>query len=407
MTTAMFVESETNTKTCPETISVSESIAAHADVLRDNGIKGDDLGRLTDETVQTLKKTGITRMTQPRDFGGLETHICDYFKAVIEVGALDGNAGWISGVVGVHPHGLAHGHRQLQEELWADDPDTWIASPYAPLGRAKVVDGGYILNGHWGFSSGTDHCTWIVLGGMVVNANDEVIDPLPKHFVLPRQDYEILHDSWEVFGLKGTGSKDIIVKDLFVPTYRVIDTAGLAEGTGGHDPVRHESTLYRLPRNLVFSGIITAGTLGLAKGSLNAFIDWSRGRETRNGRADLDPSQLVAVGAAAADIDASITHVLQDMEAIWDQCDRGEVPSFEDRLRVRRNQLAASHRAVSAADDVFKLSGGGAIHLKHPLQRFWRGAQTALHHASNQTQAVFNGYGLSTFGHEVPAHVRV
>lgn len=391
----------------PSQTSVSEYILNNADVLRENGQKGDDIGRLTDETVRVLKDSGVTRMTQPKDFGGLETHICEYFEAVINVGAQDGNAGWIAGVVGVHPHGLAHGHRQLQEELWSEDPDTWIASPYAPLGRAQIVDGGYLFNGHWGFSSGTDHCEWIVLGGMVVDENDDVIDPMPKHFVLPRQDYEIVEGSWEVMGLKGTGSKDIVVRDLFVPSYRVIDTTGLAEGTGGHDPSRHSSTLYRLPRNLVFSGVITAGTLGVAKGTLDSFVEWSRGRETRNGRADLDPNQLVAVGEAAADIDASITHVLADMEEIWDKCDRGEVPTFEDRLRVRRNQLAASHRAVSAADSVFKLSGGGAIHLKHPLQRFWRGAQTALHHASNQTGAIYNAYGLSTYGHEVPAHVRV
>jgi len=390
-----------------EQASVADYIANNADILRENGSKGDDLGRLTDETVRVLKDSGLTRMTQPRDFGGLETHICEYFEAVIQVGALDGNAGWISGVVGVHPHGLAHGHRELQEELWSEDPDTWIASPYAPLGRAQIVEGGYLLNGHWGFSSGTDHCTWIVLGGMVVDGNDTVIDPTPKHFVLPRSDYEIVEDSWNVMGLKGTGSKDIIVENLFVPEHRVIDTAGLAEGTGGHDPVRHESTLYRLPRNLVFSGVITAGTLGVAKGTLDTFVEYSRGRETRNGRADVDPTLLAAVGAASADIDASILHVLSDMEEIWDQCDRGEVPSFEDRLRVRRNQLAASHRAVSAADDVFKLSGGAAIHLKHPIQRFWRGAQTALHHASNQTGMVYNAYGLSTYGNEVPANVRV
>lgn len=390
-----------------EKTTVTEQINANADILRAQGAIGDDLGRLSDETVRILKESGLTRMTQPKDFGGLETHICEYFEAVINVGSLDGNAGWIAGVVGVHPHGLAHGYRELQEELWGEDPDTWIASPYAPLGRAQIVEGGYLLNGRWGFSSGTDHCTWIVLGGMVVDEQDAVIDPTPKHFVLPRPDYDIVEDSWDVMGLKGTGSKDIIVTDLFVPAHRVIDTAGLAEGTGGHDPIRHESTLYRLPRNLVFSGVITAGTLGLAKGTLDSFVEYSRGRETRNGRADLDPHQLAAVGAAAADIDASITHVLSDMEAIWDQCDRGEVPSFEDRLRVRRNQLAAAHRAVRAADDIFKLSGGAAIHLKHPIQRFWRGAQTALHHASNQTGMIYDAYGLSTYGNEVPANVRV
>ena len=122
----------------------------------------------------------------------------------------------------MHPYQLAYADPRVAEEIWADDVDTWIASPYAPQGVAKPVDGGYIFNGRWQFSSGTDHCDWIFLGAMHRRRRraDPMMPPQMLHMILPRKDYEIVEDSWDVVGLRGTGSKDVIVKDAFVPDYR-------------------------------------------------------------------------------------------------------------------------------------------------------------------------------------------
>ena len=387
--------------------AVFDRIQEVADIIARDAAEGDQLGRLTDAAAGAIRHTGVIRMTQPRDFGGFESHPVDYLKAVMEIGVLDSSAGWVAGVVGVHPHGLAHGTRRLQEELWGADPDTWIASPYAPLGRALPVEGGYLFNGRWPFSSGTDHCAWVVIGGMVVDDEDNVADPLPKHFVLPRTDYEILHDTWDVMGLRGTGSKDILVTDLFVPDHRVIDTTNLADGGGAHDPSRLDTPLYRMPRNVVFQGAICAGTLAAAQGTLAAYVAWSRDRENRAGKSSTDTYQLAALGAAAADSDVSIVHVVADMERVFEMCSRGETVPLDIRLKVRRNQVAASHRAVAAADSVFKLSGGGALQMRNQLQRQWRGAQAALHHAGNQAGYVYQAYGLNLFGHAIPDFVKV
>ncbi|CAB4947973.1 MAG: hydroxylase [Actinobacteria bacterium] len=386
---------------------VLERVHEVADIIAANAGESERLGRLSDASAQAVRDTGVVRMTQPKEFGGFESHPVDYLKAVIEIGTLDCSAGWVAGVVGVHPHGLAHGHRELQEELWSEDPDTWIASPYAPLGRARPVDGGYQFSGQWPFSSGTDHCAWVVIGGMVVDSEGAVADPLPKHFVLPRSDYEILDDSWDVMGLRATGSKDIVVRDMFVPAHRVIDTQGLADGLPAHDPSREGNPLYRMPRNVVFQGAICAGTVAAARGTLAAFTAWTRTRESRAGKSSMDTYQLAALGAAAADIDASMLHLLTDVERVFDMCVRGETVPLETRLEVRRNQVAASHRAIAAADSVFKLSGGGALQMRNDLQRQWRGAQAALHHAGNQAGYVHQAYGLNLFGHAIPDFVKV
>lgn len=387
--------------------SVFAKIEDLADVFSANADLSEDMGRLSDATAQALKQTGVMRMLQPREFGGMETHPCDYLKAVLEIGVRDGSAGWVSGVVGVHPHELAHGHRQMQEEVWGQDPDTWVASPYAPFGRAVPTEGGYRFTGRWSYSSGTDHCQWVMIGGLIADEDGTVTDPVVKHFVLPRGDYEIVEGSWDVMGLKGTGSKDLVARSVFVPWYRVIDTVGITEGTGGHDPSRQENPLYRMPRNIMFSGVITGGTLALAKGTLVAFIAYAQNRESRMGKASTDPVLLATLGAAAADIDVSILSLLHDTERIYDICAAGRIPTLEERAEVRRNQVRASHRAVAAADSIFKIAGGHAIYRVSSLQRHWRDAQTALHHVSNQEAPIYNAWGLNLFGHPVPAAVKI
>lgn len=388
--------------------SVFDYIIDNGYVLEDDADEAERIGRLTDRTAQMLRESGIMRMMQPLDFGGLQTHPVDYMKALVEIGRRDASAGWVCGVVGVHPHELAHGYREMQEEVWGENPDTWVASPYAPMGRAVPTDGGYLFNGRWPYSTGTDHCDWVMIGGLVVDTDGNQLDPNAVHFVLPRSDYEIVEGSWEVMGLKGTGSKDLIVRDAFVPTYRTISTVGITEGTGGHDPSREDQTLYRIPRNALFSAVITGGTLAASRGALDAYVNWTMNRrEGRGGKASLDPYQLSALGAAAADIDASILHVLHDMERVYDICERRELVSLDVRTEIRRNQVAASHRAVNAVNEVFKLAGGGAIYEEHPLQRRWRDAQAALHHIQNQAGPLYQAYGLNLFGHAIPGWVKV
>lgn len=180
--------------------------------------------------------------------------------------ALDPAAGWIVGVVGVHPYQLAYADAKVAAEIWADDVDTWMASPYAPQGVAKPVDGGYLFNGRWQFSSGTDHCDWIILGAMLGDEKGiPLMPPQMLHMILPRKDYEIVEDSWNVVGLRGTGSKDVIVKDAFVPTYRTMDAAKVMDGTAQREAGMTEP-LYLMPWSTMFPLGISAATIGIAEG---------------------------------------------------------------------------------------------------------------------------------------------
>lgn len=197
--------------------------------------ESDTLGLLPDQTAKALRELGVVRALQPKDLGGTQSHPREFFEAVLAIGNRAASAGWVASVVGVHSFELAQGTRELQEEIWGEDPDTWVASPYAPIGRARRSDGGWIFSGRWPFSSGTDHCSWVVLGGMLTDDDGGVRPDGLRHFIIPRSDYTVLHDSWNVMGLQGTGSKDVVIDHAFVPDHRIIDPEDLG---------RHHSFAY-------------------------------------------------------------------------------------------------------------------------------------------------------------------
>ena len=378
-----------------------------ADQLREQGARAEELGRLTDDTVTTMKAAGNIRLLQPKSHGGLEVHPREFAETVMATAALDPAAGWINGVVGVHPYQLAYADPKVADEVWADDVDTWMASPYAPQGVAKPVDGGYLFNGRWQFSSGTDHCDWIILGAMIGGPDGKpLMPPRMLHMILPRPDYEIVEDSWNVVGLRGTGSKDIIVRDAFVPTYRTMDAMKVMDGTAQREAGMTE-TLYLMPWSTMFPLGISAATIGIAEGALAAHLDYQRERVNSSGVAIKDdPYVMYAIGEAAADINAARQELLANADRIYDIVDAGREVSFADRAAGRRTQVRAVWRAVSAVDEIFARSGGNAARMDKPLQRYWRDVHVGQAHAIHVPGTVYHASALSSLGVEPQGPLR-
>jgi alkylation response protein AidB-like acyl-CoA dehydrogenase len=355
--------------------------------------------RLADATAKALRDTGIMRLLQPAEFGGYEAEPTVFFEAVMRVASVFGSAGWVCGIVGVHPWELALMPKQTQEEVWADDADTWISSSYLPAGRARKAPGGYVLNGRWQFSSGSDHCTWAWLGGLVTedDGGQPVNPPVGLHFLLPRSDYSILPDTWNVVGLRATGSKDIVVDEVFVPDHHVIETVAVINPDARQGDL---SPLYRLPWSTLFPHAITAALVGIAGGVLSTVLDRQRERaHPRLGRYRDDPHSGAAIGRAASDIDASRVHILHNIREAYEIVMRGEIVSMDARARTRRDQAAASWRAMAAVDDLFARSGGNAIRLdNNPLQRMWRDMHAGFNHVINVPGPPFHNFSAIAMG---------
>lgn len=383
------------------TTPVLEKLLCAADQIRLDALEEERACMLTTATATAMRDAGLIKMLQPRKYGGQEATPREFAETIMGLAALDPAAGWVGGVVGVHPWQLGFADPRVQQEIWGENDDTWVASPYAPQGIAVPEDGGYRLNGRWQFSSGTDFCRWVILGAMLGGADGKVQQPPTMlHVILPRSDYEIVSDSWDVLGLRGTGSKDIIVRDAHIPAYRVMNGDHVLDGQAQAAAGREE-TLYRLPWSHVFPLGISSAVVGAAEGALAAHLGYQRSRADAMGAAVReDPTLLYAIGEASAEIDGARQELLGNADRIWDIVDSGKSATFEQRAFGRRTQVRAVWRAVAAVDALFARSGGNAIRNGNTLQRYWRDVHAGLNHVIHVPGNVYQTASMAMLGME-------
>lgn len=384
----------------------TDVLTERGEELRSFGQINEDLGKLSDGTVDILRRSGVMKLLAPVEYGGTRAHPADFAETVMQIASLDGAAGWVAGVVGVHPWELDVMSPKLQAEIWGTDEDTWVSSPYAPMGVASPADDGYRLSGHWQFSSGTDHASWVILGAFLGDSEGKPVVPRQSlHVVIPRADYTIVEDSWQVVGLRGTGSKDVIIKDVFVPEYRVLKQADLFSGKVARDAGKTEP-IHRIPFYSLFPLGLTAAVVGIAEGALQAHLNYQRDRQQVNGsKSTDDPYSMYAVSEAAGEIRASRTALLDNINRIYDTVAAGREVTLEQRAVGRRTQIQAAWRATAGIDAILSRSGGNGLRLSNPIQRFWRDAHMGLAHAIHVPGPNYHAAVLTELGMEPPANL--
>ncbi|WIN00415.1 flavin-dependent monooxygenase [Actinoplanes oblitus] len=376
---------------------VTSGIRELLPVLRDRAQEAEDRRTISTETVKSLAATGFFRLLQPARFGGYEADPVTFFGCVRDLASACGSTGWVASVIGVHNWQLALFPDRAQQDVWGDDPGTLMSSSYAPTGRIEAVDGGYRVSGRWSFSSGSDHASWVLLGGIVPGAGDTPADF--RTFLLPAADYTV-EDVWHTVGLRGTGSNDIVVAGAFVPAYRSLSFADTARCVcPGQE--QNPAALYRIPYGSIFPNTITTPIIGMATGAYHAHVTHMRDRVRAayaGVRAAEDPYSQVRVARAAADVDAAWLALTTDMTELMTLATAGQKLPMRLRLRVRRNQVRGTELAIQAVDRLFENSGGRAIYTSHPMQRYWRDAHAGRVHAINDPERALSMYGRGEFG---------
>ncbi|MEH6584275.1 MAG: flavin-dependent monooxygenase [Halioglobus sp.] len=340
------------------------------------------LGKLPDATIAAMKEAGFFRIMQPARYGGFEMDPEVFFRTQIILAEGCMSTAWVLGVVAIHNWQLGMFDDQAQRDVWGKDDSTLISSSYMPVGKVEHVEGGYKLSGHWGFSSGSKHCDWAFLGAMIPS-KVEGEGPDYRTFLVPRADYEIV-DNWNVSGLEGTGSNDIVVKDAFVPDYR---THRAEHGFSCQSPGCEVNTshIFRLPFGQVFVRAVSSSGIGALKGVVDSYIAVNKDRVGLNdgNKIATDPDAQMALAEAISTIDECQTVMYRNFDVMVAAAKQGTQPPIEERIKMRFDAALVSRKCSEAINRMFTACGAQGIFRDHPLNRAWLDINAGRNHVAN------------------------
>ncbi len=366
--------------------------------LRERAAKTEELRRLPPETERDLHEAGLFRIVQPKRVGGAEL---DYVALVDCADALaqgDASVAWNFANLASHHWMLGMFDRRAQDLVWNKDADALIASSFIfPSGRAGKVDGGYVLRGHWPFSSGVGSSEWNMLGG-VVSSDDEADGIQYRIFLLNKSDYKVT-DTWNASGLRGTGSNDVEVGEVFVATPM---TVALGDLTGGPTPgsVDNPNALYALPVFSLFPYVLSGAALGNAQACLDDYIEITRHRASTYNSAKLGDFQSTQIKIAEASAKIDAARLIMRSRCIEAMADArfGRIPDIYAKTRLRRDGAYSVNLCTEAVSLLSSASGARGLFTTGALQRQFRDAHAINSHLAFNFDAAGTNYGRVTLG---------
>ena len=358
---------------CVEVVSARElapSIAARA-------VEFEQARRLAPETVQAMADAGLVQMAIPTVYGGLESRLSDIMRVLEEISYADASAGWCLMNYQTSAFASALLEPQAAKDVFTGPERTVPAGVLKPTGTGRFVDGDMIVSGRWAFASGCDNANWLL---STVFITDDDGNPL-KHpdgspqMLLPffkREQFEII-DTWQVSGLRASGSHDVEVRDARVPAGRWLSLS---------DPPLVDGTLFRFPIVSTFPPTIAVVAVGVAQAALDCFLDLALKKVPSSVTKPLREhgSAQIDVARAEALIDSSRSYLYETVETLWKTIEQGQPATDDAKRRIR---LAATHAAASSAtavDLLYNAAGATAIADACPLQRYFRDVHVVTQH---------------------------
>ncbi|MBW5436223.1 acyl-CoA dehydrogenase [Bradyrhizobium canariense] len=366
--------------------------------LRERAARTEELRHLPPETEQDLHEAGLFRMLQPKRIGGAELDYVALIDCADLLGQADASVAWNLANLASHHWMLGMFEPTAQDLVWARDPDALIASSFIfPAGRATRVEGGYRLHGSWPFSSGVASCAWNMLAS-VVYSDDEADGIEYRIFLLPKADYKVL-DTWNVAGLRGTGSCDVEVRDAFVPDDMTVAVGDL---DGGPTPGSklNPNPLYALPVFSLFPYVLSGVALGNAQACLDDYAEVVRHRISTYNHARLSDFQStqIKIAEASAKIDAARLIMRSACLNAMADARRGHIPDMATKTRYRRDGAFSVNFCTDAVSMLFAASGARGLFTTGALQRQFRDAHAINSHLAFNFDAAGTNYGRVALG---------
>jgi len=376
--------------------SLFEEIAAKIKdlqpVLRERAAHTRELRRVPEATIEALKAAGFFLALQPKSHGGYELDPQHFFRLHLLIAEACMSTAWAAGIVAVHAFQVALMDEQAQRDVWHGDIHTRVSSAYAPMGKVEPVEGGFTFSGRWGWSSGSDHCTWALLGGIVPGEGY-------RTFLVPRTDY-IVEDTWFTMGLQGTGSKDIVINEAFVPHYR---THKQMDGFSLQNPGArvNKAYLYQIPWAQIFVRVVCTPAIGACKDALDLY------KKSALQKNSMDASKH-ATDVATLERIAHAEHVIDEMEVVmmhnFDEmvvaAKAGIVVDVHKRAKYRYQASLVIEKSLSVIDSLFNMAGGRSVFLGSEIQQRFLDIHTARAHVANNPAPFARNLGALHLGVE-------
>jgi 3-hydroxy-9,10-secoandrosta-1,3,5(10)-triene-9,17-dione monooxygenase len=359
-------------------------------LLRDNAERARSERRVPVENIQALQEAGFFLALQPTRWGGYELDPQDFFRMQMAIAECCMSTAWASGIVAVHAFQIALMEPRAQQDVWGDDIHTIISSSYAPMGKVALADGGFRFSGRWGWSSGCDHCSWALLGGILPDGSY-------RTFLVPRAEYRI-EDTWHSMGLQGTGSNDIIVEDVFVPDYR---THKQTDGFAGTNPGVDEDSalLYRLPWAQLFIRVVSTPAIGAARDALSCYIELVQRKASGDvTKLAQDAGTQMRIAAAKNTIEEMTTILFANFDAMMSALRAGDSISLDDRILYRYQASLVIEKSIEVVDALFSSAGGSSVFQGSAIQQCFLDIHTARAHVANNPTAFARNLGAVALG---------
>jgi len=367
--------------------------------LAERAQKCEDARVLLPENEKLMHESGLFRYHQPKRYGGMELPFVAQTDIVAELARGCPSTAWNVANIGCHHWILAYYEVETQDEVWGANPDVLIASSIAlAAGRGKKVAGGYVVSGRWPFSSCVDNCDWNMLA-VTVYGDDGKTALDWRLCMVPKSDYTII-DTWYAMGMVGTGSKDIEVKEIFVPERRALELTR-CRGGGEHPGARlNGAPLYRIPLVAAAGHPLSATALGAAEGALEHVVKVFAKRVGTYTGAKVSDFQAVQIKIARARaLVDSARYLMRDSAIAFDRyAESDQVPDLETKLRLRVQNTLAVMQSREAVETLWSCYGANGIYTRDPLQRFLRDTQAINQHFSFNFDIAGSAYGTVALG---------
>lgn len=371
-------------------------------LLRERAQRSEDARMLLRDNEQLLHESGLFRFHQPRSFGGMELDFVAVVDIPAELARGCASTAWSVGNMACHHWILGYYAPQAQHEVWDANPDALIASSIAlAAGRARKVSGGFIVSGRWPFSSVVDNSDWNMLAVSVFEDADTPATDW-RLCLVPKSDYEVI-DTWQAMGMKGTGSKDVAVSELFVPEHRALSLPLCRGGHGHPGGAVNQGALYGIPIVAASSHPLAPAALGAAEGAYELFLASMAKRAGTYTGARVADFQAVQIKVAQARclIDAAREQLRRSAIAFHDIAASGAVPDMATKLRFRAHSAFAVNQARRAVETLWSCYGAQGLYTHDPIQRHLRDVMAINQHFAfnfDIAGAAFGQYALTGKG---------